>query len=157
MAGEYRLTLDAFRPAGEMLALASPELAGRATGDASEGPLGVDLGDTLGVQVLAARGRHGYLDVEWDDGSESRALERFTTLYVDLDPDADVDGTKTLLHWTHRVLAATTEDAFLILDGDYLLLSRRDGEVRSHRASWWAAHDPDGTALDALSPGADGT
>ena len=54
-----------------------------------------------------------------------------------------------MLEMVSRLLATGAEDAALIMDGNYLLLTRFGGVVRKPRRSWWDHYD----YADKIIPG----
>jgi hypothetical protein len=46
-------------------------------------------------------------------------------------------GIPSMVAAVKRVLAGRHEDAALVQDGNYLLLTRTDGVIRTHRPDWW--------------------
>lgn len=98
------------------------------------------LYDTRGYALTVSSGSQGYFDAESDDGAR---WEWEPETYVDIDfsmrADDVVDkGVPNIMKAVARVLAARWEDAALVQNGNWLLLTRVGGELRRHRPIWWS-------------------
>ncbi|WP_434740416.1 SitI3 family protein [Micromonospora sp. SH-82] len=101
---------------------------------------GID--DTLGYGIDILSGQRGYFDAEDDDGSVW-VWEPDSFLQVDYVMRKDViaeRGVPAMLRSVSELLDRQPEDAALVLNANYLLLTRVDGVLRRHRPSWWQHH-----------------
>ena len=140
----YRLTLAGDIPLRHVADIASP--------DATETPtlagnqlLSSDLYEEHGYLVSINSGRHGYYDAEADDGAY---WEWEPEVYVNISFDMRTDdmagkGVPNMVVTVARVLADRTEDAALVLNGNWLLLTRVGGTLRKRRPQWWAHYRVD--------------
>ncbi|MEU7934952.1 SitI3 family protein [Micromonospora echinofusca] len=97
------------------------------------------LFDQRGYAISLRSGAHGYYEADTDGDSRWEG-EPETYLNVTFSMHADdlVDkGIPNMVTTVARVLAGRNEDAALIQDGNYLLLTRTNGVIRTHRTSWW--------------------
>ncbi|MEO3747983.1 SitI3 family protein [Plantactinospora sp. B5E13] len=134
MSIDYRLTLSGDIPLDEVAALAAPEAVETST-SRGERMLTAALYDERGYVVDITSGSSGYYDAE-DDG----ALWVWEPdSYVDVDfhmrKDSLMDlGVPNMLAAVARVLNGRTEDAALVLNGNWLLLSRVNGSIHKSKA-----------------------
>ncbi|MFF5076274.1 SitI3 family protein [Actinoplanes sp. NPDC000266] len=137
MALEYRLTLAGDTPVNQVAARAFPEADERPTGVAPL--LARDHLEKYGFGVSILAGRHGYLDLQTDDGSWEWEPDSYVRVSFRMDKFADSRDTVTkVLIVVRRLLETGTEDATFDFNGDVLLFARRDGEIVKHRRdSWW--------------------
>jgi hypothetical protein len=145
MAIQYRLTIATDIATDRIAHLAIEEPEQRPTpSEFSDGLLSAELYQQRGFHLSIQAGQGGYYDADADDDS---LWVWEPTTYVDLtfslDKDETIDkGIPNMLEVVKRVLQATTEDAALIQDDNWLLLTRRDGIQRKHRrARWWDHYD----------------
>ncbi|MFC6019285.1 SitI3 family protein [Plantactinospora solaniradicis] len=144
MAIEYRLTLAGDIPLEQVAALAAPN-ATEASSPAGNRLLSVNLDEERGYSVSITSGRHGYYDAEDDGGA---AWEWKPDKYVDVNfrmrkNDPSGKGTPNMVSAVGKVLAGRPEDAALVLDGNYLLLTRVNGILRKHNLATWYDEDYD--------------
>lgn len=52
-------------------------------------------------------------------------------------------GIPNMMQAVARVLAARQEDAALVQNGNWLLLTRVEGTLRRHRPTWWSHYGID--------------
>ena len=140
MGIDYHLTLGGDISLQRVAELVGPEL----TADTPEFPddlprYSADLTEQAGYSVSVYRGQHGYCDAEDDDGSQ---WEWEPDVYVNVSfrmskNDESEAGTPNMVAAVGRVLAGVTQDAALILNDNWLLLTRVDGRLRKHRPAWW--------------------
>ncbi|MBO4161395.1 SitI3 family protein [Micromonospora antibiotica] len=139
MGVEFRLVLAGDPAVGEVAALTA------ATRDETPQPTSnprlftARLYDQRGYAVTVRPGTHGYYEAEADDDARwewEPAIYVNVTFSMRADDLAD-KGIPNMLSAVARVLAARFEDAALIQDGTYLLLTRADGVVGLHRSTWW--------------------
>jgi|SRR5437763_9305259 len=138
MAIEYRLTL-----AGEP---ALEDVAARAALDPAEVSqftpyqqvLDADLFEKRGYVITVAPGRNGYIEAaddtgrwEWEPDSYVDVNFRMNKFQLEL-------GTPNMVESVEGILQSGDEDAALVQNGDFLLLTRFGGVLRKHnRATWW--------------------
>jgi hypothetical protein len=144
MSIEYRLTLAGDIPLEQVAELAAPDATETSTMSGKR-MLSAPLYEEYGYVVDITSGSHGYYDAEDDDGS-LWIWEPDT--YVDVNfhmrkDDLTDKGTPNMLATVARVLAGRTEDAALVLNSNWLLLTRVGGTLRKHRPTWWSHHDVD--------------
>ncbi|WP_432049845.1 SitI3 family protein [Verrucosispora sp. NA02020] len=139
MAVEFRLVLAGDPPVAEVAALtaADPREVPRPTSN----PVlfSARLYDQRGYAITVRSGSDGYWEAE-ADGEDRWEWEPATYVSVSFSMRADdivEKGIPNMVAAVRRVLASCTEDAALVQDGNYLLLTRTDGVVRIHRLDWW--------------------
>ncbi|MEV4639146.1 SitI3 family protein [Actinoplanes sp. NPDC049548] len=149
MAIEYRLTLAGTTQFEGVAERALPDPGERPVGTGS--PLSVDLFRDLGFAVFVATGRNGYLDVESDEGPWEWEPDFYVSVTFRMDKEADPQWkVANMLTVVRRVLDTGSEDAVLVLNGDYVLLTRFGGELVKHRREgWWTSY----AAADSIIPG----
>ncbi|MGC4786303.1 SitI3 family protein [Micromonospora sp. DT178] len=150
MAVEFRLTLAGDIPLEQMAELAAPEATEKPTLPGQSRLLSADLYEQRGYAVSITAGSHGYYDAEDDDGSRWE-WEPDTYVNVGFRMRADDMGDKgipNMLATVARVLDDRAEDAALVQDGNWLLLTRVAGTLRKHNPALW--HDG---AFDNIPPG----
>jgi hypothetical protein len=103
-----------------------------------------DIRDQYGFTVSVLRRQVGYVAVESDNGMWEFEPDAHVALTFYLDETADLDWSiANMLTVARRVLDSGNEDALLILDGDYLLLTRFGGSIVKHRRTTWWDHYPE--------------
>ncbi|MFG1672916.1 SitI3 family protein [Micromonospora sp. NPDC049282] len=142
MATEYRLTLAGDVPLDVLAGVVAPDGALESAGDGRSRVLSADLSDRCGYTVSIYGGSHGYFEAEDGDGSMWEwEPERYVTIGFRLRKDESSErATREMLASVARVLSERSEDAALILDADWLLLTRLSGTLRRHAPSWWGVH-----------------
>ncbi|KIR64595.1 MULTISPECIES: SitI3 family protein [Micromonospora] len=139
MAIEYRLTLAGDIPLERVAELVSPEGFEESALPGYPRLLGADLQDTSGYTVSIYGGSDGYFDAEDDDGTQWEwEPDRHVNLVFHM-PKDDPSGRSVpdMVRAVARVLAGRPEDAALVLNGNWLLLTRIAGILRRHRHAWW--------------------
>jgi hypothetical protein len=141
MTVEYRLTLAGDTPIADVAARVLPDAADRIE---PYGPgLTADLADH-GLSLTIRSRADAYLEGEADDPTTPWIWEPspciHITCHLAADPDLRETGTHIVLDIVGRVLSTGTEDAALMLNSDYLLLTRVGGVVTKHRRSVWWDH-----------------
>ncbi|MFI6759984.1 SitI3 family protein [Micromonospora sp. NPDC050417] len=136
MAIEYRLTLAGDIPLEDVARLAAPDATERLTKSGKR--MLTSALDERGYVVDVTAGSGGYYDAE-DDGSQ---WVWEPDAYVDIDFRMDKDtlsdkGIPNMLTTVARVLADRTEDAVLVMNGNWLLLTRFSGVLRKHNLTEW--------------------
>ncbi|MGW4498111.1 SitI3 family protein [Micromonospora sp. NPDC004336] len=143
MSITYRLTLAGKIPLEQLAQLAAPSASETPT-PAGNRLLSADLTDECGYVVGIVAGRHGYYEAE-DDGArwvwEPEA-------YVDVDFHMRKDvlaekGRPHMMRTVGRILADRTEDAALLFNDDWLMLTRVAGTVRRHNEADWYEEEYD--------------
>jgi len=142
MATEYRLTLAGDIPLDVLAGLVAPEKFEESAVDGGHRVLSADLSERCGYTVSIYAGSHGYFEAEDGDGSTWEwEPERYVTIGFRLGKGESSDrATREMLATVARVLGERPEDAALILDADWLLLTRFSGTLRRHAPSWWGVH-----------------
>jgi hypothetical protein len=142
MGIEYRLTLTGGIPLERLAEVAAPGAIKIPMPDGSQ-ILSFDLYEERGYLVTIISGRNGYYDAE-DDGDTYWEWEPSQYVNVSFDMaknDATDQDVPNMVAAVASVLANSTEDAALVLNGAWLLLTRVDGKLRiHHRSQWWAHH-----------------
>ncbi len=140
MATEYRLTLAGNTPVVQVAERALPEPAERPIG--SPDLLAADLYDRYGFEVTIRAGRDGYFDAESDGGMWEWEPAEYVATTFRMEKDADTDRAPVaMLLAVRRVLQTGPEDAALVLNGNWLLLTRSAGVLVKHRRdSWWKTY-----------------
>ncbi|KXK62291.1 hypothetical protein AWW66_09135 [Micromonospora rosaria] len=142
MAIEFRLILTGDLPAREVAEVVAP---GAAEGRTASGSpmLSSRFDDALGYGVDIIAGHHGYYDAEDEDGSLwVWEPDRYLQVDFAMGKDALAErGIPAMLRGVSAVLDHRPEDAALVLNANWLLLTRVGGTVRKHRQSWWQHHD----------------
>ncbi|NLU78901.1 hypothetical protein HCA58_11035 [Micromonospora sp. HNM0581] len=142
MAIEYRLTLAGDIPLEQVAALAAPDGVEESALPGYPRLLGADLTHTSGYSVSVYGGSNGYFDAENDDGSQ---WEWEPGTYVNIVfhmPKDDPAGRAApdMVAAVARVLAGRPEDAALVLNGNWLLLTRTAGTLATHQPEWWNSY-----------------
>ncbi|MFG1953587.1 SitI3 family protein [Micromonospora sp. NPDC048830] len=145
MATEYRLTLAGDIPLDVLAGVVTPDGAEESATDGRPRVLSADLSDRCGYTVSIYAGSHGYFEAEDGDGSVWEwEPERYVNIGFRLGKDESSDrATREMLASVAQVLGERPEDAALILDADWLLLTRFSGTLRRHALSWWGVHGGD--------------
>lgn len=147
MAVEFRLTLAGDLPLNDVADLVTADVTERPRPSGTRARLfSARLYDTRGYTLTVSSGSHGYFDAETDDGTR---WEWEPETYVDIDfamkADDLVDkGIPNMMKAVAQVLTARQEDAALVQNGNWLLLTRTIGELRRHRPTWWSHYSRDG-------------
>lgn len=137
MSLTYRLTLAGAPPLEDLAALIAPG-ATRTRTRSGNPRYTANFHDELGYTIDITAGHDGYYDAEDDDTHWVWEPTR----YVDIDFDMNKTNrpetaSRTMLAAVHQVLTHTTEDAALVLDGNWLLLTRTAGLLRAHNLPQW--------------------
>ncbi|WP_028193422.1 SitI3 family protein [Salinispora pacifica] len=146
MAVEFRLTLAGDLPLDHVADLVAAEPAEKLRPSGTNPQLlSARLYDTRGYALTVSSGRQGYFDAEADDGAR---WEWEPQTYVDIDFSMRADdlvdkGIPNMMKAVARVLTARQEDAALVQNGNWLLLTRTTGELRRHRPTWWSHYSRD--------------
>jgi hypothetical protein len=140
----YRLTLAGDFPLRHVAEIAAPDAAETPT-PAGNQLLSADLYDERGYLVSISSGHNGYYDAEDDDGAYWEwEPEEYVDVSFDMRTDDMVDkGVPNMVTTVARLLAERPEDAALVLNGNWLLLTRVGGTLRKHRPQWWAHYGVD--------------
>ncbi|MEU8020658.1 SitI3 family protein [Micromonospora haikouensis] len=149
MAIEYRLTLAGDIPLERVAELVAPKGVEESTLPGCPRLLGADLQATSGYTVSIYGGSDGYFDAE-DDGGVQWEWEpdRYVNVVFHM-PKDDPSGRSMpdMMTAVARVLAGRPEDAALVLNGNWLLLTRVTGTLRRHRPAWWDNYGINGISL----------
>ena len=142
MAVEFRLVLAGSLPVAEVAALtaADPREVPHPTSNAAL--FSARLYDQRGYALTVRAGTDGYWEAE-ADGEARWAWEPATYVSVTSSMRADdivEKGIPNMVAAVRRVLAGRAEDAALVQDGNYLLLTRSGGVVHTYRPDWWCHH-----------------
>ena len=138
MAIEYRLTLAGSVPMEQVAALAAPEGVEESTRPGYPRLLGADLQHTSGYTISIYAGSNGYFDAE-DDGSQWEwEPDTYVNIVFHMPKDDTLhNATPDMLTAVARVLAGRPEDAALVLNGNWLVLTRTAGTLTKHQPEWW--------------------
>lgn len=137
MATEYRLTLAGNTPVEQVAQRALPDPEDRPTGIPPL--LAADLYDRYGFEVTVRAAANGYFDAESDNGMWEWEPAAYVAVTFRMEQNADSDrALVNMLLTVRRVLRTGPEDAALVLNGNWLLLTRLGGVlVRHRRDKWW--------------------
>lgn len=146
MTIDYRLTLAGDVPLEDVAGVVAPEAVERQPLAGYQRLLVADLHERCGYGVSILAGRHGYYDAEGDEGFHWEwELEAYVNVVFRLSKDQPTDrATSNVVTAVARVLASRAEDAALVLNGNWLLLTRMGGTLRKHRPTWWNTYGVDG-------------
>ncbi|MFG3706992.1 SitI3 family protein [Micromonospora sp. NPDC047670] len=137
MSIDYRLTLAGDVPLEEVAALAAPGATETATltGDRM---LHANLNEERGYVVNIVAGSHGYYAAEDDGGPWVWEPETYVDVDFHMRKDTLTDqGRPNMLRTVGRILADRPEDAALVLNDNWLMLTRVGGTVRRHNEADW--------------------
>ncbi|WP_434740849.1 SitI3 family protein [Micromonospora sp. SH-82] len=142
MSVEFRLALAGEPPLHEIAAVTAISPAERPTPKAGDTLLTARLYDQRGYLLSVYSGTDGYYYAEGDNESPWEwELDTYVNVDFDMRTDGLVDkGIPNMVATVGRVLAGRREDAALVQDGNYLLLTRTAGVVRKHRQRQWWNH-----------------
>jgi len=137
MATHCRLTLAGTASPEQVAERALPDPDDRPTGTPQL--LAADLYDRYGFEVTVRAGENSYYDAESDNGLWEWEPATYVAVTFRMEKNADSDrALVAMLLAVRRVLQSGPEDAALVLNGNWLLLTRRDGVVVKHRRDkWW--------------------
>ncbi|MEU9509394.1 SitI3 family protein [Micromonospora sp. NPDC048170] len=148
MSITYRLTLAGEVPLDLVAGLAAPGAAETPT-PAGNRLLSADLNEERGFVVSITSGSHGYYEAEADGAVWVWEPATHVDIGFHMRKDTLADkGRPHMLRTVGRVLASRPEDAALVLNDNWLLLTRVDGTIRRHNEADW--YDE---AYDSLLPG----
>ncbi|MBQ1075611.1 hypothetical protein KBX06_20955 [Micromonospora sp. C31] len=138
MSITYRLTLAGDVPLEQLAELVAGEVT-ETTTYSGDRMLTADLNEECGYAVSIVAGSQGYYGAESDGGVP---WEWEPATYVETDfhmrKDTLMDkGRPNMLRTVGRVLADRPEDAALVLNDNWLLLTRIDGVIRRHNEADW--------------------
>ncbi|MEU2661487.1 SitI3 family protein [Micromonospora sp. NPDC007220] len=149
MGIEYRLTLAGDIPLEHLAPLVAPHGVEESTLPGYPRLLTADLAEELGYTITISGGKHGYFDAEDDDGTQWEwEPDTYANVVFHLrknDPPEDV--VPNMVSAVARVLDSGQEDAALVLNGNWLLLTRVAGELHEHRPSWWDTYRVSGMIM----------
>jgi hypothetical protein len=140
MALEYRLTLAGDTPPEQVANRALPVPAET---DPEIAPvLWADLTDSHGFSVTVRAGKHGYVEAEADQGVWEWEPDTYVSVGFRIDKNADHEwAVVNMLAIVRRALETGHEDAALVFNGDFILLTRIDGVLIKHRQDrWWSSY-----------------
>ncbi|WP_434740415.1 SitI3 family protein [Micromonospora sp. SH-82] len=141
MSVDYRLTLAGDLTLEEVAALAAPG-ATEGRSPAGNRVLSASLNKESGYVVSIVATVDGYYEAE-SDGGEMWQWEPARSVDITFHMDKEVlaeKGRPHMLRTVDQVLRSRPEDAALILNGGWLMLTRVNGQVLLHNAAEW--HDP---------------
>ena len=138
MSISYRLTLAGDIPLRHAADLVAPNATDTPT-PGGHHLLSADLYHERGYLVTIRSGRHAYYDAEDDDGYWEWEPEEYLDITFDIHTNDMTDkGIPNMVATVAEVVADRPEDAALVLNGNWLLLTRDGGVLRKHRPRWWA-------------------
>ncbi|MER7164654.1 SitI3 family protein [Micromonospora sp. NPDC000207] len=149
MSVEFRLTLAGDIPLDQVARLTAASPAEQPAPRDDPQLFSARLYDQRGYAISVYPGTNGYY---WAEGDNDAPWEWEPDSYVNVTFNMRADdlvdkGIPNMVATVARVLVGRDEDAALIQDGNYLLLTRTAGIVRKHRPGWW-----DHYHLDHLLP-----
>ncbi|MEO3747467.1 SitI3 family protein [Plantactinospora sp. B5E13] len=147
MSIHYRLTLAGDIPL-ERVAQLIPAEATEVPAPGGDRVLSADLDDEYGYVLTLTSGVHGYYEAEADGIMWQWEPETYVDVTFHMNKDLLTDlGRPRMLRNVAEILASTTEDAALILDDNWLLLTRSGGRLQKHNTADW----DDGELFDSRS------
>ncbi|GGM27865.1 MULTISPECIES: SitI3 family protein [Micromonospora] len=141
MSVDYRLTLGGDLTLDEVASIAAPG-ATESWSPAGNRVLSASLNDEHGYVVSIIETDDGYYEAESDDG-EMWQWEPARSVDVTFHMDSEVlaeKGRPHMIRTVGKVLRSRPEDAALILNGGWLMLTRMNGQVLLHHDADW--YDP---------------
>ncbi|MFV2116561.1 SitI3 family protein [Micromonospora sp. LOL_025] len=137
MSITYRLTLAGDIPLELVAELAAPDAAETPT-PAGNRLLSANLNDECGFAVSITSGSHGYYEAEADGAVWAWEPENHVDIGFHMRKDTLSDlGRPRMLQTVGRVLAGRPEDAALVLNDNWLMLTRVNGTIRRHNEADW--------------------
>ncbi|MER5338292.1 SitI3 family protein [Micromonospora sp. NPDC002717] len=137
MSISYRLTLAGDIPLEQIARMAAPGATETPT-PAGNRLLSADLSDECGFVVSITSGTHGYYEAEDDGGLWVWEPETYVDVGFHMRKDALTEkGRPHMLRTVGRILADRSEDAALVLNDNWLMLTRVDGTIRRHNEADW--------------------
>ncbi|MFG1892354.1 SitI3 family protein [Micromonospora sp. NPDC049051] len=144
MSITYRLTLAGDVPLELVAGLVAPGAAETPT-PAGNRLLSANLNDESGFVVSITSGRHGYYEAEADGAVWAWEPEAYVDIGFHMRKDTLTEkGRPHMLRAVGRVLADRSEDAALVLNDNWLMLTRVDGVIRRHNEADWYDEAYDG-------------
>jgi len=149
MATNFRLTIATDIPLEQAANLAAPEATEKPAVPGHSRYFSADLYQQRGYAVTISGGRNGYYSAEDDNGNEYEwEPETYINISFHMRNGMGDEDVSSMLTTVTRILASRPEDAALIQDGNWLLLTRLDGKLRKHNLSdFWQ-----GTAFNDIVP-----
>lgn len=147
MSIEYRLTLAGAISLDLLAEIAAPGAVDLPTAPDDSRVLTSAPHQDSGYLVTILSGKNGYYDAEDGDTHWEWEPPEYVNVSFDMDKDDPSKGLPEVLATVARVLVERTEDAALMLNGNWVLLTRVNGTLRKHRPQWWANY-----GLDHLIP-----
>ncbi|MCX4391288.1 SitI3 family protein [Micromonospora peucetia] len=137
MSITYRLTLAGDIPLDPVAALAAPGAVETPT-PAGNRLLSANLDEECGFVVSITSGSHGYYEAETDGAVWVWEPVTYVDIGFHMRKDTLTDkGRPHMLRTVGRVLANRPEDAALVLNDNWLMLTRVDGTIRRHNEADW--------------------
>ncbi|TDB88934.1 hypothetical protein E1091_14975 [Micromonospora fluostatini] len=139
MGVEFRLILAGAPPVDEVAALTAATPDETPQPASKPGLLIARLYDQRGYAISVRAGTHSYYGAQADnDALWEWEPDTYVNVTFSLRADDLADkGIPNMAAAVLRILAGRSEDAALIQDGNYLLLTRTNGVTRTHRTHWW--------------------
>ncbi|MFD6755349.1 SitI3 family protein [Micromonospora gifhornensis] len=139
MAVEFRLVLAGDPPVAEVAALTAADPREVPRPASNPALFSARLYEQRGYAITVRAGTDGYWEAEAD--GEARwewAPTSYVCVTFSMRADDVVEkGIPNMMAAVRRVLAGRDEDAALVQDGNYLLLTRTDGVIHTYRPDWW--------------------
>ncbi|MGK5520575.1 SitI3 family protein [Micromonospora sp. URMC 107] len=137
MSLTYRLTLGGDIPLELVAELVAPGAAETPT-PAGNRLLSADLNEECGFVVSITSGSHGYYEAEADGAVWAWEPKTYVDVGFHMQKDTLMDkGRPHMLRTVGRVLGDRPEDAALVLNDNWLMLTRVDGAIRRHNEADW--------------------
>jgi len=129
MALEYALKIDTqedlTKAVVELLRKASPACNVTPSGNG----LSIDLRDDMGLSIHVAMNKDGYVEFLREYRTESFELRNYYSVSFRLINNRDIGSQRNyMITFVKKVLALNNANAWLIFNGDLLVLARKDGE-----------------------------
>ncbi|WP_433388559.1 SitI3 family protein [Micromonospora sp. KLBMP9576] len=144
MSITYRLTLAGDIPLERVAELVAPGATETPT-PAGNRLLSANLDEECGFVVSITSGGDGYYEAEADDVRWTWEPETHVDVGFHMRKDALAElGRPHMVRTVGRVLANRTEDAALVFNDDWLMLTRVHGVIRRHNEADWYDEAYDG-------------
>ncbi|MEV4753640.1 SitI3 family protein [Micromonospora sp. NPDC049559] len=137
MSIDYRLTLSGDVLLEELADLVAPGAA-ETLAPGGNRVLSADLDNESGYVISLTSGMHGYYEAEADGAVWQWEPATYVDITFHMNKDTLSDkGRPHMLRTVAKILTNTTEDAALILNDNWLLLTRSKGKMRKHNTTDW--------------------
>ncbi|MGW0435510.1 SitI3 family protein [Micromonospora sp. NPDC003197] len=136
MAINFRLTIATEMLLEQAAKLAAPEATEKPPAPGHSPYFSADFYEQRGYAITISGGKNGYYSAEGDSGDEFEwELETYINFSFHMRKSMGDEDVSNMLTTVARILASRPEDAALIQDGNWLLLTRLNGKLRKHSLS----------------------